>query len=150
MIAAYVYFFPITSFFFRKFEEIYPPETKDYIYMTDDTYEIKHLLLMERAVLKELNFDVSVPTAAWFANRITHFVPIAETTRFAMEYMLDLTLLDTEYLEFKPSYVAAACLCYANLLCGTLLNKILLIFLFQAKKHGVNRMRNAQESVWNT
>ena len=35
-----------------------------------------------------------------------------------MAYLLDLTLLDVAYIAFKPSYIAAAALCYANVLTG--------------------------------
>ena len=86
--------------------------------MTDDSYKLKDFRLMERAILLELHFDISIPTAVWFANRLTSQLVMTPEVRHAIEYVLDLTLLEPSYLEFKPSYVAAACICYANILCG--------------------------------
>lgn len=95
-----------------------PLETKDFVYLTDDTYTITQLLQMETALLQELNYDVSLPTAVWFANRLINMVNVDDTLRSAVEYLLDLTLMDPSYLEFKPSYVAATCVSYANVICG--------------------------------
>ncbi|PAV62157.1 hypothetical protein WR25_07542 [Diploscapter pachys] len=101
-----------------KYEEIYPPDLKDFVYITDDTYTAANILNMERYMLKELDFAVAAPTANWFANRFARFQKASRLTRHAMAYLLDLTLLDVAYIAFKPSYIAAAALCYANVLTG--------------------------------
>lgn len=54
---------------FRKFEEIYPPEVAEFVYITDDTYTAKQVLRMESLVLKTLQFDLSVPTCKDFLSR---------------------------------------------------------------------------------
>lgn len=58
------------SFFFRKYEEIYPPQVSDFVFITDDTYTSKQVLRMEYLILKVLAFDVSGPTVITF---IKHF-----------------------------------------------------------------------------
>lgn len=50
----------------RKYEEIYPPEVKEFVYITDDTYTKKQLLKMEHLLLKVLAFDLTVPTINQF------------------------------------------------------------------------------------
>ena len=50
----------------RKYEEIYPPDVKEFAYITDDTYTAQQVLRMEHLILKVLTFDVAVPTTNWF------------------------------------------------------------------------------------
>lgn len=50
----------------RKFEEIYPPEVAEFVYITDDTYTKKQVLRMEHLVLKVLSFDLASPTINQF------------------------------------------------------------------------------------
>lgn len=54
----------------RKFEEIYPPEVAEFVYITDDTYTKKQVLRMEHLVLKVLSFDLAAPTINQF---LTHY-----------------------------------------------------------------------------
>jgi cyclin A len=62
----YCFFF---VFFGRKFEEIYPPEVGEFVYITDDTYKTKQVLRMEHLILKVLSFDVAVPTINVFCEK---------------------------------------------------------------------------------
>ncbi|EPB79880.1 cyclin domain protein [Ancylostoma ceylanicum] len=117
-----------------KYEEIYPPELKEFIYITDDTYTAEQVLFprigfayryfylhlqilqMERVILNELHFDVGTPTSQWFGGRFARHQRASRKTINAMNMLLDLVLLDIEYIAYRPSYIAAACLCYANVL----------------------------------
>lgn len=70
-----LFFFPpcdvtICIFKCRKFEEIYPPEVAEFVYITDDTYTKKQVLRMEHLVLKVLSFDLAAPTINQF---LTHY-----------------------------------------------------------------------------
>ena len=56
-------------FRFRKFEEIYPPEVTQFVYITDNTYKVAHILRMEHLILKVLSYDMDVPTAYFFLNK---------------------------------------------------------------------------------
>ena len=60
---------------FSKYEEIYPPDVAEFVYITDDTYSKKQVLRMEHLVLKVLNFDLAVPSILTF---LTHFAKEAE------------------------------------------------------------------------
>jgi hypothetical protein len=42
-----------------KYEEIYPPTLKDFIYITGDNYTSKQILKMEQDILYDLDFDIS-------------------------------------------------------------------------------------------
>ena len=52
-----------------KFEEIYPPEVAEFVYITDDTYTKKQVLRMEHLVLKVLSFDLAAPTINQFLSQ---------------------------------------------------------------------------------
>lgn len=58
------------NFFNRKYEEIYPPDVSEFVYITDDTYTKKQVLKMEQLILKVLGFDVSNPTTVIFLTHI--------------------------------------------------------------------------------
>lgn len=46
-----------------KYEEIYPPEANDFVYITDNAYTKKELLDMEYKILKTLNFNLTFASA---------------------------------------------------------------------------------------
>lgn len=41
-----------------KYEEIYPPIVKDFVYITDNAYTKDEILAMERKMLSTLDFDI--------------------------------------------------------------------------------------------
>lgn len=51
-----------------KYEEIYPPDVNEFVYITDHTYTKKQVLRMEQLILKVLTFDLFVPTTTMFVN----------------------------------------------------------------------------------
>ena len=54
---------------FSKCEEIFPPELKDFEYVTDNTYGGEQIKKMEMMILNTLHFEINQPSAAWFAER---------------------------------------------------------------------------------
>ena len=66
----------------RKFEEIYPPDVGEFVYITDDTYTKKQVLRMEHLILKVLNFDVAVPTSNQFLKRFLKAAEADSKTEF--------------------------------------------------------------------
>lgn len=55
-------------FIAAKYEEIYPPDVGEFVYITDNTYTKKQVLRMEQLILKVLTFDLCVPTTTVFLN----------------------------------------------------------------------------------
>ena len=51
-----------TMFIASKYEEIFPPEAKDFVYITDNACNKKELLNMEIDMLTTLNFDITFPS----------------------------------------------------------------------------------------
>jgi len=52
-----------------KYEEIYPPELKDFVYITDRAYTKQDVLEMEFLILSTLSFDITFPTSLRFLER---------------------------------------------------------------------------------
>ena len=49
-----------------KYEEIYPPEIKDFVFITDSAYTAEEVIDMENKVLRCLEFNVTTPSAFRF------------------------------------------------------------------------------------
>ncbi|XP_078512132.1 cyclin-A1 [Lissotriton helveticus] len=98
-----------------KYEEIYPPEVDEFVYITDDTYTKKQLLRMEHLLLKVLAFDLTVPTTNQFLLQYLQRHGVCVKTENFARYVAELSLLDAEpFLKYLPSLVAAAAYCLAN------------------------------------
>lgn len=104
-----------------KFEEIYPPEVSEFVYITDDTYTAKQVLRMEHLILKTLKFDLSVPTAL---NFLTRYLAAARAPaggsklESLAKYLCELTMQHYDpFLKYLPSTIAASSVCVA---CSTL------------------------------
>lgn len=52
-----------------KYEEIYAPEIRDFIYMTDKAYSKEQILNLETDILKTLDFNMTVPSSYRFLER---------------------------------------------------------------------------------
>uniref|UniRef100_A0A1A8HMS0 Cyclin-A2 n=2 Tax=Nothobranchius kuhntae TaxID=321403 RepID=A0A1A8HMS0_NOTKU len=98
-----------------KFEEIYPPEVSEFVYITDDTYTKKQVLKMEHLVLKVLSFDLAAPTINQFLTQyFCHHSTGKQVESLAM-YLGELSLVDSDpFLKYLPSQTAAAAYVLAN------------------------------------
>ncbi|XP_015197333.1 cyclin-A1 isoform X2 [Lepisosteus oculatus] len=98
-----------------KYEEIYPPETDEFIYITDEAYTKKQLLRMEHLFLRVLGFDMTVPTTYQFLRQFLTIEAVCSRTENLALYVSELSLLDVDpFLKHLPSKVAAAAYCLAN------------------------------------
>lgn len=96
-----------------KYEEIYPPEVRDCVYITDRAYTRQDVIDMEQHIIQTLGFRLTVATAYPFLLR---FFLITEATRhvkLGATYYLERTLQDYVFLDFRPSMVAAGALVLA-------------------------------------
>lgn len=52
-----------------KYEEMYAPEVRDFVYITDNTYSSERIRKMEVEMLKELNYMFGNPLCLHFLRR---------------------------------------------------------------------------------
>ena len=84
---------PYANGFNRKYEEISPPHTDDFCYITDNTYTKQDIVKMEADVLKTLKFEMGSPTVKTFLRRFT---------RIAQEnYNVSAFLSYLQFLDFR-------------------------------------------------
>lgn len=117
-----------------KYEEMYPPALEEFSFITDNTYETRHILRMEQIIIKVgrnedeilsflccflqmLNFSLSGPTSYVFLEYyLTHLKSIDDNDDFKSlsmlsKYFCTLTLLhDNLFSSYRSSLIAASCL----------------------------------------
>jgi len=97
-----------------KYEEIYPPTVKDFVYITDNAYTKEEVLEMESDILQTLDFDIQQTSSYRFLERYTKVMKSDSVTFFLAQYLLELGLLDSKMNKFLPSEQAAASVLFAE------------------------------------
>lgn len=96
-----------------KYEEIYPPDTKDFVYITDNAYIKDDVIKMEFEILSILSFDLTFPTPYRFYQKFCALIGGDQTMAFYAQFLLELSLTDMKMLNFPPSILAASALIIA-------------------------------------
>ncbi|XP_065143896.1 G2/mitotic-specific cyclin-B3-like isoform X1 [Paramisgurnus dabryanus] len=96
-----------------KFEERCPPSVDDFLYICDDAYKRRELLVMERNILQALNFDINIPVSYRFLRRYAKVAHVNMETLTLARYVCELSLLELELVSERASRLACACLLLA-------------------------------------
>jgi cyclin B len=108
----------VAMFIAAKFEEINPPEVHDFVHITDNAYSKDDVLVMECTMLTTLNFQIVVPTATHFLERLQRVNRCDDAHREIAAYLIELGLLDMRMLRYSPSHIVSAALLLSNELLG--------------------------------
>ena len=92
-----------------KENEVYYPKLEVFINITNNAYNKKELLEMEKLVLNTLNFEILSPTSEEFYNILSKIFNFNKTQKLLGEYFMDSSLLEYKMLKYKPSMIAAGC-----------------------------------------
>lgn len=93
-----------------KYEEIYPPIVKDFVYITDNAYTKEEILQMERKMLQVLDFNIQITSSFRFLER---YVKVAKTDMVILNlsrYLVELSLVNYKMLKYTNSNLAASAL----------------------------------------
>ena len=95
-----------------KYEEIYPPDLKDLLSVSENKFSRAEVLAMEQDMLKTLQFDITAPTSYRFLERFRKLSSVANDDKifFFAQYLQEIALLDASLLKYCPSEIAAAAL----------------------------------------
>lgn len=96
-----------------KYEEIYPPEVRDCVYITDSAYQREEVLDMEQDIVHKLGFRITVPTAFPFLHRFLKLINASPLVKHAASYYLERTLQEHDMLRYRPSLICAAAIVLA-------------------------------------
>jgi cyclin B len=91
-----------------QYEEIYPPEIRDLVYICDRAYTKQEILIMEETILRTLKYQIKIPSAHAF---LVRYLKAAHADRRMVQlacYILDGTLQSYKLLNYYPSQLAAA------------------------------------------
>ncbi|XP_029353847.1 G2/mitotic-specific cyclin-B2-like [Echeneis naucrates] len=99
-----------------KYEEMYAPEVGDFAYITDNAFTKSQILQMEQMVLETLKFQLGRPLPLHFLRRASKVANSDVERHTLAKYLMELTILDYDMVHYRPSEVAAASLCLAQLL----------------------------------
>ena len=97
-----------------KYEEIYPPEVKDFEYVTDRAYKREEILDMEGQILSSLNFNLTTPSAYRFLERYTKVAGLDEKSFQLARYLLELAFIEYKMLKYVPSNLACSAIYLVN------------------------------------
>jgi cyclin B len=99
-----------------KYEEIYPPELKDLLQVSENKFSRAEVLKMELDMLSVLQFQVQVPTSYRFLERFRKLSLVTandDKMFFFAQYLQEIALLDASLLKYRSSEIAAASLILA-------------------------------------
>ena len=92
-----------------KFQEIYYPQLKEFIDITDGAYEKNELIEMENNILKILNFNIVSPTSNDYYNIISKAFNFDKKQFYLGKYFLESALIDYQMIKYSPSVIAVSC-----------------------------------------
>lgn len=93
-----------------KYEEIYAPVVKDFVFITDQAYTADEIKIMELDILGTLEFNVTMPSAYTFVQSYHHFIKYNGLVLNFTNFLLELSIVDYNILKHKASLLAAAVL----------------------------------------
>ena len=91
-----------------KYEEIYWPEIKSFIYMTDNAYEKNQMINMENDILKVLEFNIVIPSSLRFLEIYKQYLKFDNKFFFLCRYLIEVALIDYKLIKYKPSFIASS------------------------------------------
>eukprot|EP00525_Craspedostauros_australis_P009782 CAMPEP_0198111902 /NCGR_PEP_ID=MMETSP1442-20131203/3826_1 /TAXON_ID= /ORGANISM="Craspedostauros australis, Strain CCMP3328" /LENGTH=226 /DNA_ID=CAMNT_0043768507 /DNA_START=123 /DNA_END=803 /DNA_ORIENTATION=- len=91
-----------------KYEELFPMEVKDCVYITDRAYTKDEVVMMEAHIAKKLKFRLSAPTAFQFLQRMLVITGSGRDVRNLANYYSERMLQEYSAIRFRPSLVAVA------------------------------------------
>jgi len=97
-----------------KYEEIYPPEVKDFVYVTDKAYTREEILEMEGQIISTLQFNMTTPSCYRFLERYSRLINMDQKSFNLCRYMLELSLVEYKMLRYVPSLLACGTIYLTN------------------------------------
>lgn len=95
-----------------KYEEIYPPELKDLLNVSENKFTKQEVLAMEYKIITALDFNFLSPSSLRFLERFRKLSNTASDDQifYFAQYIQEIALLDASLLKYKNSEIAAASL----------------------------------------
>lgn len=89
-----------------KYEEIYAPDIRDFVYITDKAFTKDEILAMEYDILKQLDFNVTVASSNKFFEFLIQYFKLPDPEICLGRYLLEIFLLDNRMNKYSPSLIS--------------------------------------------
>lgn len=98
-----------------KYEEIYPPQIKEYLSLCEHTYLKVEMVNIEAKIVCALNFKLAIPTSLHFLGWYSHLAGLSKKEHYFACLVLEMAICyPTIALKYKDSKKAAAGLYLTN------------------------------------
>lgn len=91
-----------------KYEEIWAPEVRDFVYISDKAYTREQILGMEKQMLNTLGFHLTVPTPYQFMSRFFKAANADKQFQLLASFVVESSLPDYSMLKYPGSLLAAS------------------------------------------
>ncbi|XP_012140910.1 G2/mitotic-specific cyclin-B [Megachile rotundata] len=110
----------VTAMFIAsKYEEMYAPDIKDFVYITDNAYSKLEILQMEMLIVRTLDYSFGRPLPLHFLRRYSKAGKALPIHHTMAKYFLEQSLVYYEMCHYPPSLIAAAAIYLAFAIIGT-------------------------------
>lgn len=107
----------ITAMFIAsKYEEVMSPHVSNFRHVTDDGFSESEILSAERFILSNLNYNLSYPNPMNFLRRVSKADNYDTPCRTIGKYLMEISLLDHRFLQYRPSLVAASAMALSRII----------------------------------
>lgn len=106
-----------TAAFFiaAKYEETYQvPEVDDLVHFSAKAFSKEEIIEMEADIIKTLDFDLIFDTSYKFFEPLATISKMDPKNFHLAQYVLELAMLDTKFLTYKPSMLASSAIYLVN------------------------------------
>jgi hypothetical protein len=94
-----------------KYEEIFCPEIRDFVFIMDNVFDNRDITKMEVDILKVLKFNLTMPSTLRFFEILAIKFNLPDKDFQYGKYLLELYLLDSKYRNYLPSHISM-CIIY--------------------------------------
>lgn len=101
-----------------KYEEVFPPVLHYFAYVTSGNFDESDILSAEKFMLQVLEFELSYPNPLNFLRRISKADNYDVQSRSFGKYLLEISVVHHELMEYPPSLCAAAAMYVARHILG--------------------------------
>lgn len=93
-----------------KYEEIYPPVLKDFVYITDNAYSKQEIIEMEFEILSVLKFEITIPSSLRYLEIYNCYLLVDNISLMFCRYLLELFLLEYKMNKYNANLQACSSL----------------------------------------
>ena len=102
-----------------KYEEMYPPEVRDFVWIADNAYSRAEIIQMEGLMLATLDFNLGSPLPLHFLRRLSKATEASAEVHAVGKFLAELSLGSYALVGTCPSRIAAASISIAREMFGS-------------------------------